>query len=116
MKKGLTILMLAVMLLSCENETSYEAYPEMGEFYTESCGLKAVSTDSVKNFAVKVDNFVVKNPEAKQHSLYPKIVENKMSQGQVNDIKNNAQFLGFKNDRGIIPLCYDFPCKFIKIK
>ena len=76
MKKGLTILMLAVMLLSCENEISYEAYPEMGEFYTESCGLKAVSTDSVKNFAVKVDNFVVKNPEAKQHSLYPKIVEN----------------------------------------
>ena len=40
----------------------------------------------------------------------------KMSQGQVNDIKNNAQFLGFKNDRGVIPLCYDFPCKFIKIK
>ena len=39
-----------------------------------------------------------------------------MSQGQVNDIKNNAQFLGFKNDRRIIPLCYDFPCKFIKIK
>ena len=76
MKKGLAILMLAVMLLSCKNETSYEAYPEMGEFYTESCGLKAVSTDSVKNFAMKVDNFVVKNPEAKQHSLYPKIVEN----------------------------------------
>ena len=40
----------------------------------------------------------------------------KMSQGQVNDIKNNAQFLGFKNDRGVIPLCYDFPYKFIKIK
>ena len=40
----------------------------------------------------------------------------KMSQGQVNDIKNNAQFLGFKNDRGVIPLCYDFPCKFIKNK
>ena len=38
-----------------------------------------------------------------------------MSQGQVNDIKNNAQFLGFKNDRGVIPLCYDFPCKNIKI-
>ena len=42
MKKGLTILMLAVMLLSCENETSYEAYPQMGEFYTESCGLKEI--------------------------------------------------------------------------
>ena len=39
-----------------------------------------------------------------------------MSQGQVNDIKNNAQFLGFKNDRRVIPLFYDFPCKFIKIK
>ena len=39
-----------------------------------------------------------------------------MSQGLVNDIKTDAQFLGFKNDRGIIPLCYDFPCKFIKIK
>ena len=40
----------------------------------------------------------------------------KMSQGQVNDIMTDAQFLGFKNDRGVIPLCYDFPCKFIKIK
>ena len=39
-----------------------------------------------------------------------------MSQGQVNDIKNNAQFLGFKNDRRVIPLRYDFACKFIKIK
>ena len=39
-----------------------------------------------------------------------------MSQGLVNGIKNNAQFLGFKNDRGVIPLCYDFPCKFMKIK
>ena len=27
-----------------------------------------------------------------------------MSQGLDNDIKNNAQFLGFKNDRGVIPL------------
>ena len=44
------------------------------------------------------------------------IFDKVMSQGQVNDIKNNAQFLGFKNDRGVIPLCYDFPCKFIKIK
>ena len=39
-----------------------------------------------------------------------------MSQGLVNDIKTDAQFFGFKNDRGVIPLCYDFPCKFIKIK
>ena len=39
-----------------------------------------------------------------------------MSQGQVNDIMTDAQFLGFKNDRRVIPLCYDFPCKFIKIK
>ena len=43
-------------------------------------------------------------------------LRHQMSQGQVNDIKNKAQFLGFKNDRGVIPLCYDFPCKFIKIK
>ena len=48
--------------------------------------------------------------EASQDDVYL------MSQGQVNGIKNNAQFLGFKNDRGVIPLCYDFPCKFIKIK
>ena len=39
-----------------------------------------------------------------------------MSQGQVNDIMTDAQFLGFKNDRRVIPLFYDFPCKFIKIK
>ena len=38
-----------------------------------------------------------------------------MSQGQVNDIMTDAQFLGFKNDRGVIPLFYDFPCKNIKI-
>ena len=39
-----------------------------------------------------------------------------MSQGLVNDIKTDAQFFGFKNDRGVIPLFYNFPCKFIKIK
>ena len=38
-----------------------------------------------------------------------------MSQGLVNDIKTDAQFLGFKNDRRVIPLFYDFPCKNIKI-
>lgn len=30
--------------------------------------------------------------------------KSEMSQGLVNGIKNNAQFLGFKNDRGVIPL------------
>ena len=50
-----------------------------------------------------------------------------MSQGQVNDIMTDATLtgqrhhdwctvFGFKNDRRVIPLCYDFPCKFIKIK
>ena len=56
----------------------------------------------------KIRNFITENQ--------PVMTITKMSQGQVNDIKNNAQFLGFKNDRGVIPLCYDFPCKFIKIK
>ena len=56
MKKGLTILMLAVMLLSCENETSYEAYPEMGEFYTESCGLKDYHT-KIKKYPIYARSF-----------------------------------------------------------
>ena len=51
-----------------------------------------------------------------EHYHARRMAMDRMSQGQVNGIKNNAQFLGFKNDRGVIPLCYDFPCKFIKIK
>lgn len=68
--------LLAVMT-ACEKTPSIEErYPQMESFYTESCGLQSVSTDSVKTFTVKVDNYTVRNPEAKQHVRYPQIQEN----------------------------------------
>ena len=48
----------------------------MEAFYSESCGLMAVSTDSVKLFSSKVDGFTAQYPESKGHSLYPKIQSN----------------------------------------
>ena len=48
MKKLLCIIALTlVMLTACEKEIQFEFYPEMREYYTESCGLQAVGADSV---------------------------------------------------------------------
>lgn len=78
MKKILLVLLVITlpMLIGCEKEVLSEGYPEMEAFYTESCGLMAVTTDSVKLFSAKVDGFTIRNPESKEHSLYPKIQAN----------------------------------------
>ena len=72
MKKILFVLLVITlpMLIGCEKEVLSEGYSEMEAFYTESCGLMAVTTDSVKLFSAKVDGFT------KEHSLYPKIQAN----------------------------------------
>ncbi len=62
------------LLISCEKEGSF--FPEMDSFYTESCGLPNVTTDSAKNFTKKFAGFVKINPESKEHPKYPLIVEN----------------------------------------
>ena len=77
MKKLLCIIALTlVMLTACEKEIQFEFYPEMREYYTESCGLQAVGADSVLRFAVKGFDFVERNPDSKEHPLYPKVIEN----------------------------------------
>lgn len=75
MKKLLFVLAFP-LLCGCEKAVSSEGYPEMEAFYSESCGLMAVSTDSVKLFSSKVDGFTTQYPESKEHSLYPKIQSN----------------------------------------
>ena len=78
MKKLLFVLLVSAfpMLYGCEKAVLSEGYPEMEAFYSESCGLMAVSTDSVKLFTAKVDGFTAQYPESKGHSLYPKIQSN----------------------------------------
>ena len=70
------------MLVGCEKEVLSEGYPEMEAFYSESCGLMAVTTDSVKSFKAKVNDFTTEYPESKEHSLYPKIQANIKSASQ----------------------------------
>lgn len=76
MKKLVLLLAVCLCMVGCEKEVIGEGFPEMEGFYVESCGLPAVSLDSVKSFSVKVDDFTIEFPESKEHSLYPIIQEN----------------------------------------
>ena len=72
------LLSLPLLCASCEKDVQYEGYPEMHEYYVESCGLgdDAVDIDSITRFSGKVDNFVTVNPDAKETSYYPLIQKN----------------------------------------
>ena len=77
-KTALYILMmmgLAIALPSCDKATS-DSFPIMESFYSESMGLKSVSSDSVTRFKDKVDAFVSVNPQAKNHNKYKLIMAN----------------------------------------
>ena len=76
MKKLLFLCACSLTKMACEKDLNGEGYPEMESFYIESCGLPAVTIDSVKLFSIKVNNFTTEYPESKGHSLYPKIKEN----------------------------------------
>ncbi len=76
MKKLLFLFACSLTIMACEKELNGEGHPEMESFYIESCGLPAVTIDSVKLFSIKVNNFTTEYPESKGHSLYPKIKEN----------------------------------------
>lgn len=75
MKKMILMALACPWIVSCE-KVVLETYPELETFYTESQGLSTVSTDSVKKFAVKVDDYASEYPECKGHSLYGKIQAN----------------------------------------
>ena len=48
----------------------------MDYMYQESCGLKSVTPDSVRNFAAKFQSYVNRNPEAKSNPDYYGILGN----------------------------------------
>jgi hypothetical protein len=76
MKKILFLFAICFMAVGCEKDVIGESYPEMEGFYIESCGLPAVTIDSVKLFSTKVNDYTTEYPESKEHSLYPKIQAN----------------------------------------
>jgi len=76
LRNHFAIAVLLFMTVGCEKEVLSEGYPEMEFFYVESCALQTVTTDSVKSFSVKVDDFTTIFPDSKEHSLYPKIQAN----------------------------------------
>ena len=75
MKKLILLALACPWMASCE-KVVLEEYPELQAFYAESQGLSAVSTDSVKKFAVKVDDYTKEYPECKGNALYGKIQAN----------------------------------------
>jgi hypothetical protein len=76
MKKILFLFAICFIAVGCEKDVIGESYPEMEGFYIESCGLPAVTIDSVKLFSTKVNDYTTEYPESKEHSLYSKIQAN----------------------------------------
>ena len=76
MKKLVFLFIACLTVTACEKEVIGDGYPEMEGFYVESCGLPAVTIDSVKLFSTKVNDYTTEYPESKVHSLYPKIQAN----------------------------------------
>jgi len=72
----LVSLVLALTLPSCEQSASVDDYPIMEEYYKESVNLVTATLDSVNMFKAKVDGYVIRNPEAKNHKRYSQIQEN----------------------------------------
>ena len=71
----LVSLVLALTLPSCEQSASVDDYP-IEQYYTESVNLVTATLDSVNSFKAKVDGFVIRNPEAKNHRRYSMILDN----------------------------------------
>lgn len=73
MKKLLLIpFVMLFVTVACEKEI----VNHMESLYKESMGLNNVSTDSIKTFSVKVNNYVAQFPEEKKNPLYPLILNN----------------------------------------
>ncbi len=76
MDKTYFILILIMILLSISCNSDVASYPEMSDYYHESCDLMNTSKDSVDSFNSKFLVFTEKNPAAVKDSLYPHILEN----------------------------------------
>lgn len=72
--KKLLLLPLVMLFLTVGCEKDVIDYME--GLYKESQGLQNATTDSVKSFAIKVNNYVAEFPEEKDHPLYPKVQKN----------------------------------------
>lgn len=67
-------LLLFATLFSCKNDDVH--FVEISEYYAESCHLDVATQDSIESFARKVEDFVTRNPLAKEDPLYPRILHN----------------------------------------
>ena len=77
MKKLVTLVASALIVLSCEVSTvDVTPKSDMVSFYNESLTLKSVAPDSVQRFADKVNNYTAANPSAKEDPLYQEIMDN----------------------------------------
>ncbi len=76
MDKAYCILILLIMILSISCNSDVASYPEMSDYYHESCNLMNTSKDSVDSFNSKFRVFTEKNPAAVKDTLYPYILEN----------------------------------------
>ncbi len=90
------VLILPFALVSCEKETTTFG-PKIGEYYTESCNLSEVTTDSVQRFTLKVIDYTEANPEAKDHPKYPLIIENIKSALKIGGITIDPDWGGAYN-------------------
>lgn len=69
----LYLLFLATFICCKDDEVHFI---EISEFYAESCHLDQVTQDSIMRFSQKVEDFVTRNPLAKEDPLYPRILHN----------------------------------------
>ncbi len=68
------LILLFTVFVSCKNKA--RTYPEMEEFYVESCNLTNAKEDSVERFNQKFIKFTNKNYGAIDDARYPHILEN----------------------------------------
>lgn len=74
MKRILLVAIVSVLplLFGCEKDIN----DAMRDYYLESQNLQNVTIDSVILFSQKVDKYITRFPEEKEHHLYPKIQAN----------------------------------------
>ena len=67
-------LLFLVTFFCCKDDEVH--FVQISEFYAESCHLDEVTQDSIVRFSQKVEDFVARNPLAKEDPLYPRILHN----------------------------------------
>ena len=69
------ILLLALLLVSCEKEQMVESTP-MYQMYTESVNLPQATLDSITNFTYKFSGYVGSHPDSRQDQYFAPTLQN----------------------------------------